>query len=90
MVMGDKGYQDNRNNRTYFVTDHPSNNNGAQLAYNIHQILLRHETVNKRLKNFNILKHEFRNDLSFHPIVFGACVKLVQICLNNGEQLYQL
>ena len=43
------------------------------------RIRARHETVNRRFKQFNILGHRFRHDLSLHKFVFRAIAVLTQI-----------
>lgn len=50
----------------------------------------RHETVNRRLKQFNALGQVFRHDLSKHKAVFDACAVLTQIGIVSGEPLYQV
>ena len=41
----------------------------------------RHETVNSRLKSFNVLSHRYRHNLSKHPLCFHAVANLVQVQL---------
>ncbi len=50
----------------------------------------RHETVNKRLKDFDILVQTYRHDVENHSHVFRAVAVLVQLGLLNGEPLFQL
>jgi hypothetical protein len=50
----------------------------------------RHETVNARLKNFEILKQVYRHDLLDHSDVFRAAVVLIQLAIENGEPLFQV
>lgn len=52
------------------------------------RILARHETVNKRLRHFAILKNTFRHDITKHPMVFHAVVNVTQVILENGEPLF--
>lgn len=52
--------------------------------------MARHETINKRVKQFNILSVPFRNNLRKHPLVFSAIVNLTQISLENGEPLFKI
>lgn len=54
------------------------------------QILSRHETLNGRLKQFNILGERFRNSLKKHPQVFHALINVVQVSIMNGEKLFDL
>ena len=48
----------------------------------------RHETCNKRLKQFSILRRTFRHDRDFHDNVFRAVVVVTQLSLENVEPLY--
>lgn len=54
------------------------------------RILSRHETLNGRIKEFAIMSNRFRNSLKKHPRVFHAVVNVLQICISNGEQLFDL
>lgn len=54
------------------------------------RLLSRHETVNGRLKNFEILNTRFRHALKKHPMVFHACVNLTQVAINCGEKLFEI
>lgn len=78
--MADKGYREPR----YFILPNETNKT-------IHKrIMSRHETVNKRLKQFLILKQPFRHDLKKHPMVFKAVANLVQLMIENGEPLFSV
>jgi hypothetical protein len=48
----------------------------------------RHKTVNKRFKQFGILKQKFRHRLERHQMVFRAVVVLTQLNINKGEVLF--
>ena len=50
----------------------------------------RHETVNKRIKNFNILTRVYRHRLSFHKHCFRACAVLTQLSFEAGERPWQI
>jgi hypothetical protein len=52
--------------------------------------MCRHETINHRIRHFNILVNRFRHDLQLHPICFHSCVNLTQLMIENGEELYQV
>lgn len=45
----------------------------------------RHETVNRRFKQWQILKQQFRNDRKKHKMVFYAIATLTQIEISNGN-----
>ena len=50
----------------------------------------RHETVNRRLKQWRILKGVFRHDISFHHVVFSAVAVITQVAISKGEPLFQV
>ena len=50
----------------------------------------RHETLNARLKNFNILSHVFRADYEKHRMYFMAVAAVVQASINDGWLLFQV
>lgn len=79
-TMADKGYND----AAYFILPNLINQNTHKF------IMSRHETVNKRLRHFNILKHTFRNSLDKHPMVFHAVVNITQLVIENGEPLFSV
>ena len=55
------------------------------------QVRDRHETINKRLKEFNCLKHTFRHEIHKHGNVFDAVVVLTQLSIERGERVpYQV
>ena len=50
----------------------------------------RQETVNKRFKQFEVLKATFRHDISLHGDCFRAVSVLVQLQINDGEKLFDV
>lgn len=48
----------------------------------------RHETCNKRFKQFEILHRVFRHHTDYHEIVFPAVAVLTQLSIENGSPLY--
>ena len=48
----------------------------------------RHETCNKRLKQFKCIDTVFRHDIEFHGTCFRACAVLTQLELQNGHPLF--
>jgi hypothetical protein len=48
----------------------------------------RHETVNKRFKQWGCLNKLFRHQPSKHQSVFGAVAVLTQLAIENGEPLF--
>lgn len=77
-VIADRGYNDQR----YF--DLPNGHADQQKK----QILARHETVNRRIKQFCCMNYRFRHALYLHPRFFHAVVNLTQLMIENGEPLY--
>ena len=50
----------------------------------------RHETFNKRFKQFGVLKNRYRHDIKKHGDVFRAVAVITQIALDNGEPLFSV
>jgi hypothetical protein len=50
----------------------------------------RHETMNKRIKDFRCVSSTFRHSVDKHPIVFGAVAVLCQYNIEAGETLFEL
>ena len=48
----------------------------------------RHETANKRIKQFACVSTKFRHDISFHGCCFRACTVLTQLAIENGKPLF--
>lgn len=48
----------------------------------------RHETVNRRFKEWGILKQQFRNNSKKHQFVFFAIAVLTQMRIDNGDELF--
>ena len=49
----------------------------------------RQETVNKRFKDWEILRVIFRNDTLLHGDVFRSIAIVTQLSIQNGEPLFQ-
>jgi hypothetical protein len=52
------------------------------------KVRLRHETANKRFKQFNILRKLYDGDMEFHGSIFRACAVLTQLSINLGAPLF--
>lgn len=52
------------------------------------QVRGRHETVNRRFKQFAILHRTFRHELAKHQSVFTAIAVVTELALETGEPLY--
>ena len=50
----------------------------------------RHETVNRRFKQFGALHHKFHHDWKLHSSVFRAVAVITQISLIMGEPLFDI
>lgn len=81
-VIADKGYTDDMC-LTPDSMDSP-------IASELHaEFRARHETANERLKQFAVLKENFRHDISFHGICFDAVANITQLCFNH-EPLFEV
>jgi hypothetical protein len=47
----------------------------------------RHETVNKRFKQWAILKDLYRGDITKHGLVFRFCAVVTPLAIETGEPL---
>ena len=50
----------------------------------------RHETVNKRIKQFGALSIKYRHDILKHSTVVKAAVVLTQLSIDQGEKLFDV
>jgi hypothetical protein len=50
----------------------------------------RHETLNKRLKQWHVLHDTFRHDLEKHSSVFRAVDVITQVAIEHGEPLFSV
>ena len=48
----------------------------------------RHETANKRIKQFKCLSTVFRHEIEQHGACFRACAVLTQLAIENGKLLF--
>jgi hypothetical protein len=82
LTIADDTYRD----ATYFIHPHAFPES-IQLQS---KIRARHETINRRFKQFKILDTKFRHKLYLHPRCFHAIAQVIQVALHNGHPLYQL
>lgn len=54
------------------------------------RVRARQETVNKRFKQWGILRQVYRNDLCDHRHVFVAVCVITQLAIENGEPLFSV
>jgi hypothetical protein len=50
----------------------------------------RHETINKRFKQWGILKQVYRGDITKHGQAFRFVAIVTQLAIENGEPLFQV
>jgi DDE superfamily endonuclease len=50
----------------------------------------RHESLNKKVKDYKILEHRFRHPLMKHKTVFEAIITIIQYDLDNGSTLFAI
>ena len=79
-VEADKGY---RGEPVYIKTPTGENDIGQRVRS-------RHETVNKRFKQWGCLRQAFRHNVSKHQSVFSAVAVVTQMSLENGEPLFDV
>lgn len=77
--LADKGYNDLK----YFILTAPD-------IQRHKRIMSRHETVNKRIKQFNVLNVPFRHNLTKHKICFHSVLNLTQLVIKYEEQLFSV
>ena len=53
-------------------------------------VRMRHETVNRRIKQWRCMKDVFRHGIDFHSICFSAVAVMTQIAISQGEPLFQV
>lgn len=83
MTVADDGYKD----RNFFI--YPTAN--PESAARQKEIMARHETLNKRLKSFNVLNFPYRHDISTHHECFHAVINVTNVTLTVGmEPLYEV
>lgn len=79
-VVGDGGYSDNRCKSPTEVED----------VHFYSVVRARHETVNRRHKQFYCLGNRSRHNISLHPSCFHAVSNLTDLIIENGEPLFAL
>lgn len=82
-VIADCGYTDARciTKRSKSIPGH----------HKIHKLIrAMHETVNHRLKTFNVIRDIFRHDLSKHQHCFHAVAQLTSIMIDTTNPLFKI
>lgn len=83
-VLADGGYADGF---TFCETPTGRNNPDQQMKQ---LARARHETINRRLKQFAVLSQVYRNDRKSHFRVFHAICNIVQLDIMTGAPLFQI
>ena len=79
MTIADNGYRD----RTHFIYPQAYPESAAQQGI----IRARHETINSRLKVYNVLSSTFRHDRSLHCMCVKAIANMTQLMLRTFQPL---
>lgn len=80
LTFADKGYSDDE----YFIRPCDTNSVGHKF------IMSRHETVNKRLRQFKVLSNIFRHDRAKHHKCFNAVVNITGLVIKLEEPLFSV
>lgn len=86
-VEADDGYRGSAPQHVKCPSNLATSNEQRELA---RRVMSRHETVNRRFKQFQILKQVFRHDIRLHQVVFTAIAVLTQISIENGDELFEI
>ena len=54
------------------------------------RVRVRHETLNGRLKNWEILSQVFCHNILLHCMVFQACAVVTQLTIEHREPLFKV
>lgn len=85
MVEADRGYRGE-----YYSVRTPVDYETEEERKAKGQLMARHETVNRRFKQFGALKQVFRHNMGVHRVVFESVVVITQLGINNGEKLFHV
>lgn len=81
LTLADKGYNDGT---TYFITPNATNPIGHKF------IMSRHETVNKRIRQFKVLYNTFRHNMDKHKKCFDSVVNITALVIKFEEPLFSV
>ena len=82
VAVADKGY---RGEEDYIdLPDEGSTMHQAMMS----RACARHETCNRRFKQFAILGNRFRHSINWHRTIFHAVAVLTQINIDQGNELW--
>ena len=80
-VVADGGYTDERCRKT---------GSTPELTEFFSLVRARHQTANRRLKQFLVLSNRFRHKLALHLFCFHAIVNITQLIIESGEPLFHV
>ena len=83
-VIADRGYRGDRKVIT------PYNHKLDVILKQMVVERARHETLNGRFKNWNVLKNVYRHNLEKHNLVFRCVIVIEQISMQNGHPPFQI
>jgi DDE superfamily endonuclease len=83
-IIADKAYRGESNK---FAT--PNEHDTINTAKFKGRARARHETYNKRIKDYQIIRQQFRNNLIKHKTAFEAVCILVQYDIEHGNPLFE-
>lgn len=86
-VEADDGY---RGDSPKFVKCPASIGNREDMETAAAYVRRRHETINKRFKQWGILKQVYRGDIRKHGTAFRVCAIVTQLAIKSGEPLFQV
>lgn len=83
-LIGDNGYQGE------VIVSTPNELDSNFVKNFKERVRARHETFNKRIKEFKILDERFRHGVEKHKIAFEAICVIVQYDMENGRPLFDV
>ena len=84
-VECDKGYRGEPRNAKI-----PSVSDPEEVARIRRRVGQRHETINKRFKQFKCLKSVWRHSMELHSAATRAVVVITQLGIENGEEPFEI
>ena len=85
MVEADRGYQ---GEPMKIKTPGPLHSRSKEEERSKDLVRARHETVNGRLKHFQILRALFRHDIRRHSSVFRAVAVITELNIEEGDGMF--
>ena len=83
-AIADAGYKDGERR---FITPTGTHNSISRL----HSLArARHETCNRRLKQFRAIGDKFRHNINKHGVCFHAVANVTQLMIENGQPLFDV